>query len=1293
MGLMMATFTYAAPIEATPVENVAAYTGSDPYVFDKATKKYYAYNNQGAYEEYGIITKVGTLKVAGGGATEIAYIKTNNSMGTIPYINLNYIPKKDSRAYAVMTAEEGADWKAAYGCGYYSNGWKDRFCFFTTNATIDLGGETGNREVMRYGEPIETLLDASTGKMEIFDQEGTLIGTIVDSPKDADCKTPLYVFAQNKDVPGGGTQTDCYNPGLTLYLMRLYEGGTLVMDLVPVVDSEGKGGLKDKLTGIVYTSANGANFELSPDGQAIAAEAGITVYPGKLVVNTTDNHEYKWNGTEWEDLGAIIYKQAYELGTDYCNLSNWSYPGSAYDDTFGVNVYNESTGSNLLSPYEGKGGWEPLSFKLTHLTVGDSYRVSFNYSGKAWHSWSSYTTLPFFVLDNESMPDNAFNNPSAALGYTAMPNTETINQPYSADFTAAHGYALMCIQFGVVDDGGHDPAFEFGFDNIIVERISYPEVYEEITWTDTEKYTPLAYIESTSATRDNVFEFPYKPTTNTQVNVKFWAGTTGGWRAIFSARNIYAGSGMSLYINGNDNAHIGYFTGGTTGGGDNRAPFTLGTEYVAECTVGSLRLNGENYETGETVCNATSRNFTIFANPENDQAFHGRIWYFQIIEDGKELCNYKPVMRHDGAFGYYDAATSDFVQPKKGYDGYTFQIAEDQAYVYFPAMERTVLLGATANYQPATPNLENVELTWKSADESIATVAADGTVTGKAKGTVEITCTTAAADGWAATYTLEVQQMVPTRVDKDGIGYMALKGGEGGNGESWDKLCDNNPDTKFCGDAGNAWVIIMASEPVAVKQYSFVTGGDTETYFGRNPKGWKLEGSNDQNNWTVIDEQYAPYYLKNLNKEEHVFTVNDENKYQFFKFTPSGRTGSIQYSELWINEQPQTFGEPIITMPTCAENGKTVITSDLGVTRTMAITKATEQHQFNEEGKCAVCGLAKANLVHDGQATPYYVRYKHAYRGEGDVWEADPEGWTAVDYDDSDWDVLKMPIGSNGYGVQYNIWCDDYNNFWMRREFYSDSYAKYTLRTLHDDNYKVYLNGQLIHQADGWTDGTGWVENPVTVQKGKNVIAVYIQQNWGGAYCDFGMDLATTDKFKFAENTVYGTYVAPFNIVKLHSKVQAFTAEIVGGGFVKLNEIKTIPAGEAVVLKDNGSTHEYQLNGSAEAVDPITGNDLKPAYSPVAADGTQYILAKLDDVIGFAKATPETVIPAGKGYLVIASESGVKAFYPFTEEDATGISEVNDVKDFGGAIYNLSGQRVNKAQKGIYIINGKKVLK
>ena len=946
VGLVMATIMYADPIEATPVDNIASYTGNDPYVYDQTARKFYAYNNQGVYEEYGIVTKVNSLKVSGGGATEIEYIKTNSSMGTIPYINLNYIPKKDSRAVATMIAETGADWKAAYGCGYYSSGWKDRFCFFTTNATINLGGETGNKDAMRYGEKIVTVLDAAAGKMDIFEADGTtLIGTINDSPKTDDCKTPLYVFAQNKDVPDGGKQTDCYNPGLTLYSLALYEGENLVMDLVPVVDSEGRGGLKDKLTGIVYLPANDGKFELSADGQAIAAEAGTTVYKGKIVVNTKDNHEYKWNGTAWDDLGVITTKAIEQ--TEYKNLNNWTTNNDHKAVFEGKITYDEEAGTCHLDNYVGTGGWEPLYYKQEGLEKDATYIVSFNFSCEQWKSWNegSYAFLPFYVrntdkFDHASAPNNAGGE---ILGMTKLPKAKTTNEPYSFEFVADKDWAVLNIQFGVCDDGEHDPAYYFYFDKLKIEKVVFPAAYDEITYKDTQKYTPLTYIESVSAARENVFEFPYKPTTDTKVNVKFWTDKSEGWRAIFSARNTYAGTGMSLYINGNDNAHIGYFTGGTTGGGDNRAPFELGQEYVAECTVGNLKLNDVDYPTGETACNPTSRNFTIFANPEWDNAFHGRIWYFKITEGEEEICNYIPAIRHDGVFGFYDTIKGDFVLSKKGLDGYTYQIADDQAYVCFVPGERTVPLDATANYQPTIQKLENVALTWKSSDENIATVAADGTVTGKAMGKVQITCTTDADGGWVATYTLEVTQRIE-------------------------------------------------------------------------------------------------------------------------------------------------------------------------------------------------------------------------------------------------------------------------------------------------------------------------------------------------------------DSYQFAEGSVYGTYVAPFDITKIHSKVQAFAVEIVDGGFAKLNEITAIPKGAAVVLKDNGTGHKYTFKKAEDSVEALTGNDLKAATEEVTADGTQFILAKLEDKVGFAKATPDTKIAAGKGYLVIKGAAAIKEFYPFGEDDETGIANVN-VNDNQTSIYNLAGQRVNKAQKGIYIVNGKKVLK
>ena len=54
IGLVMATITYADPIEATPIDNISTYKGSDPYVYDQTARKFYAYNNQGVYEEYGI---------------------------------------------------------------------------------------------------------------------------------------------------------------------------------------------------------------------------------------------------------------------------------------------------------------------------------------------------------------------------------------------------------------------------------------------------------------------------------------------------------------------------------------------------------------------------------------------------------------------------------------------------------------------------------------------------------------------------------------------------------------------------------------------------------------------------------------------------------------------------------------------------------------------------------------------------------------------------------------------------------------------------------------------------------------------------------------------------------------------------------------------------------------------------------------------------------------------------------------------------------------------------------------
>ena len=92
-------------------------------------------------------------------------------------------------------------------------------------------------------------------------------------------------------------------------------------------------------------------------------------------------------------------------------------------------------------------------------------------------------------------------------------------------------------------------------------------------------------------------------------------------------------------------------------------------------------------------------------------------------------------------------------------------------------------------------------------------------------------------------------------------------------------------------------------------------------------------------------------------------------------------------------------------------------------------------------------------------------------------------------------------------------------------------------------------------------------------------------------------------------------------------------------------------------------------------------------------DGTVYVLNQVNGQVGFYKLKAGNTLSEGKAYLLASdSQSGVKLF---EESDVptgiVGIEHDEDVKT-GGVVYNLAGQRVTTPGKGIYIINGKKVL-
>ncbi|MBO7120678.1 MAG: hypothetical protein J6W03_10220 [Bacteroidaceae bacterium] len=144
------------------------------------------------------------------------------------------------------------------------------------------------------------------------------------------------------------------------------------------------------------------------------------------------------------------------------------------------------------------------------------------------------------------------------------------------------------------------------------------------------------------------------------------------------------------------------------------------------------------------------------------------------------------------------------------------------------------------------------------------------------------------------------------------------------------------------------------------------------------------------------------------------------------------------------------------------------------------------------------------------------------------------------------------------------------------------------------------------------------------------------------------------------------------------------------------NEGQNIPARTAVVLINDEKASSAKFNvtsGLLSVVDAET-NLLKGTLTSMSLDLSDatpyYSMGRLNGEIGFYKFTDGTItLGANKAYLEVPTSSGIKGFIFDLDDDPTGI---NDLKDLNDVIFNISGQRLSKPQRGVNIINGKKVL-
>ena len=177
----------------------------------------------------------------------------------------------------------------------------------------------------------------------------------------------------------------------------------------------------------------------------------------------------------------------------------------------------------------------------------------------------------------------------------------------------------------------------------------------------------------------------------------------------------------------------------------------------------------------------------------------------------------------------------------------------------------------------------------------------------------------------------------------------------------------------------------------------------------------------------------------------------------------------------------------------------------------------------------------------------------------------------------------------------------------------------------------------------------------------------------------------------------YATYVSDSKLDFTDKGIKAYIAKADGTTGVTFEQVKKVPANTGVLLyKDGGTTEEIPvLTGDA---DDVTGNVFKPGTGATVAseDGSlhNYILNNVNEVVGFYRANGQTV-GTNRAYIQIDEKrTPVKGFIalPGSDEE-TGINAIDNGKlTMDNAIYDLSGRRVAKPTRGLYIVNGKKVL-
>ena len=759
-------------------------------------------------------------------------------------------------------------------------------------------------------------------------------------------------------------------------------------------------------------------------------------------------------------------------------------------------------------------------------------------------------------------------------------------------------------------------------------------------------YTNVDYIGNINNSTSQYFNTGYLPGKDTKIKVKFRPYfRTGEWGAIFSGRDKGAGSGISLYMNENG-SKFGYFVGNYIE--DNHADFTI-SEYTAECSLSNLKLGDTDHSTTKNnnaaSWVATSRTITLFSNPENDHAFMGSIYYFEIYEGSTLRHKFEPKLK-DGGTPCFKCAqcTNHVIFPNDGASFITSDVIWDTE-------------------TGSDLKLQEVEYIAYSGNEEQRFRNFDTRYVPKSNTKVEVKFRPTAHNNWGAIFSGRNKNsgsgmsLYHNYTDQY-LGYFVgnySKDDHATISTSWNtdytaictlsnlKLNETDNNTSSASWVETNRSITLFSNPE--KDQVFIG----RIYYFRIYEGDVIKHNFipvKANNGTVgfFDTTDGKYITTTVTTDSEYFTAPDPEV--TLNFTYIAQKGST------LTEPGSNLFDGNVNTKWCWNNGN----------RSNWVVFKTEKPVY-------LTGYTLRTANDADYRDPKKFQLYGALGSSAPTVDGTTQGWTLIDSEDDANSIIptaryaKASFEVDNPGIyQYYMFNIDEPRTGSSQEvqlaeFIASAYYDCLVFDENNDNtgndettYAIKLKRTL--KADKWN--TFCV--PFNMDKSKLGEGAELKELSGATQNGDNYTMNFTDASTIEAGKPY--------MVKVSSEINSIDLFDVSG-------IAVNTTGTPSVTKDGVTFTGVYANGNAPQGSFIISNNV------------------------FYNVDSTVALKAFRGYITVASGGNVKALDFTFDDDATGISLMEDGRSQmeDGAIYNVAGQRISKMQKGINIVNGKKILK